>query len=92
MARRGRPRKDGIEGDQTDLHIIMQLRNCIDLGEWRVTFRNGDIVNINAQKANEVCEHYNTMNMNERFSYQHQISESFEKFKNITEKGNGPMG
>ena len=91
--RRGRPRKDG-GGDQTDQHIIMQLRKSIILnGQNFVVFRNGDQKQITEFMAMEVCDYYAGLGLQDKFKFQDEISESHDKFiETITEKGIASMG
>lgn len=77
--RRGRPRKDG-GGDATDIHIIMQLRKTITLGEYTIEFRNGDKLLVDSTLGNKICSHYSDLNNQDKFDFQDFISASKENF------------
>ena len=79
--RRGRPSKNN-DGDQTDQHIIMQLRKAALLnGQKRVEFRNGDTAYVAPETASLVIAKYNNMaRPNEKFEFQKFISFSLEHF------------
>ena len=87
--RRGRPRKDGL-GDNTDKHIIMQLRKTVILnGQNFVEFRNGDKKQINPAQAVDICEAYSRMHIDGKFRFQEDISASIEGFNEGLRKVNG---
>jgi len=79
--RRGRPSKNN-EGDQTDQHIVMQLRKAVLLnGQKRVDFRNGDTAYIEPEIASLMIAKYNSLaRPAEKFEFQEFISLSLEQF------------
>ena len=79
--RRGRPRKDGL-GEQSDVHIIVQLRKSVILnGQNFVEFRNGDRIQIDPSAASNICEAYSGMHNEGKFKFQEDISASLVAFK-----------
>ncbi len=80
MARRGRP-SSNPDDDKTDIHIIMQLRKCVILGEKIVDFRNGDQHLVTGDQAEIVLSYYNAIYYpNEKFEYQAEISSAADVF------------